>query len=187
MLSRGPNEKRRKAIAAQEETMVDQLNKLTIDPQTGLPVLTNLASDIDLEEEDKTKKIEDLSSVAKTSTEKNLAKLFKSGVTTHGKISSMKRDTGEQFSGDIDEILSGFTEAKGGIEDRAIADLTQIRDAVTDTKNLYETTDTLESAFPSERYATTLTPGQKATKPLDITEDMWKYDYMTGLKDKLKA
>ena len=185
MFSRGPNSQRRADIAAREETMVDELNKLEEDPSTGLPVLSRLKSDRDILLAEKETGVGALTNKATTEKDKIFAKLYKSGVTTHGKITGLQRDLSEGFSTDLNKVLNKFTKDTGDIEDTALTDLQGIRESITSAENLYKTTDTMEGDFPGERYETTLTPGQKSTKPLEVKEDMYKYDYITGLKDLL--
>tara|TARA_R100000781_G_C4080324_1_gene127493 strand:+ start:1627 stop:2232 length:606 start_codon:yes stop_codon:yes gene_type:complete len=182
MFSRGPDKKRRAEITALEDTMIDKMQDLSLDPITNKPVVTSIVE----EEKGLDKKKEDeilgLSSLAKTDTEKRLADLTRRGTTGHGKTAALQRDTGEKFKLDFDKTFKEWTQDKGSLEDRAIETLSGIRQSIQDTKSLYESTDTMESEFPTRKYDVGTLGGE--VKPLDVSEEMYEYDYISGKKRK---
>lgn len=168
-------------IADKEETMVDALNALSVDPSTGLPALTRLKDEYDMALEKKERGVSSLSDKALTEKEKIYARLYKSGLKTHGKLAATERDVGTTFKRSLDETLSDFKLTSGEIEDRAIEQLTDIKDTIDATEDLIEDT-TAEGRGPDFEYRTYKTTIDTKTKPLEVEEDMFKYDYLSGVK-----
>ena len=136
IFGRGPNSERRQDIKAEEEKMVDEINKLKIDPSTGLPVLASLEDDKEMALSDKEDAISGLSKKATSQQDKMFADLYKQGVTTHGKFTGLQKDLSEGFSTDVSKVMSDFSEDTGSIEDKALSDLATIRQSIVDTENL---------------------------------------------------
>tara|TARA_Y100001938_G_scaffold137444_1_gene201621 strand:- start:19121 stop:19879 length:759 start_codon:yes stop_codon:yes gene_type:complete len=183
----GVKESRRELRDEREATMLDEINKLILDPDTGLPILPNIAEQIDVAREERGKRVFDLQKTAETQADKFVANMYKSGAITHGKTVSAQRDLSEKFQKDIGSIATDFKQDLGTVEETAFSELDVIKKSIDDVENVYDTTDYGSSwDFENKRYDTSVNPeGKSYTKPKeDVIEKMFEFDYMTGKKKR---
>ena len=175
---------RKDDIKIEEDKMVDEMEKLTVDPDTDLPFLPEHAEKVESAEEQKESDVAGLSFDAKSRAEQRVADLYKKGAITHGKTISQLRDTSELFSRKVGDIDRTFKETIGGAEDLATGMLDKIKASILNVEDIYSKTGSSDSvyrtAFPKKTYDVS-TLGQVKPKE-DVMEKMYEYDYLTGRK-----
>ena len=183
-------------IKSAERGMLDQLNRLTIDEKTGLPVLPEYQEDI---ETAKTLKKQDVLGITKgvDPTAESYKKLFASGVTKHGRTERFLKDTSKEFKNQLDAIDTNFKSQLGKAETDTLARLDEIKYSIEDVETergrassgsnyrnlgvgiLGKSKASFGSVVgPENLYEVESLDGTKDVK--EVERDMYAYDYLTG-------
>ena len=182
---------RKAELKALEDKMETEVDKFTKDPDTGKPILPEVVEQYDLAGEQKKSDIGELSTLIKTEQDKQAHKLYKMGVTHHGKFEQAKEDTSDLFRKKIEDVDTEYDVAGGNVEDLAHKLIGDIKTHVDNTRQKYESTGIRGSVYRTLFPKTTGASGTlrydaaaigEDLNPYDIIEDAYDYDYITGRK-----
>lgn len=167
-----------------EDRMLDELNKLVFDEETGLPMLPNLREEVKTSKLAKDESIGGVETKVGDITGELFKQMYKQGVTQHGKMARLFKDTSKEFKQKVGLAEKKYDLDMGKIEDESIVELDKIRESIYDTKSRYETTggegSVYRTLFPEMEYDVA---GRTGVKPMeDVEEQMYEFDYLTGRK-----
>ena len=180
------------SIKSQEQIMLDQLNRLTYDDETGLPVLPEYQEDIETAKETKKSEVLGITKGVDPVGE-SYKKLYSQGVTGHGRTARALKDTTKEFKNQLNVIDTNFKTQLGKAETDTLTQLDDIKFAIEDVEiergkashgSNYRTLGmgvlgkSKAESGPEGLYEVESLGGVKDVK--DVEHQMYMYDYLTG-------